>query len=54
MADIPVDDATAASSLRNIVGRLDLPLHARRHRSIAIDQAPVSSSFSVLPFPALL
>jgi hypothetical protein len=54
MAGIPAADAAAASSLRNIAGRLDLPLHARHRRSIAVGQAPVSSFFSVLPFPDLL
>jgi hypothetical protein len=28
---------------------LDLLLHARRHRSLAIGQTPVSSSFSSFP-----
>jgi hypothetical protein len=54
MAGISVDDIAAASSPRSIAGRLDLPLHARRRRSITVGQAPVSSSFSVLPFPVPL
>jgi hypothetical protein len=33
---------------------LDLPLHTHRRRSTVAGQASVSSSFSVLPFPALL
>jgi hypothetical protein len=42
--DIFVDDAAAtASFLRDIAGRLDLHLHARR-RSITAGQAPVGSS----------
>jgi hypothetical protein len=49
--DTFIDDTAAASSLRDIAGRLDLPLCARR-RSIAVGRASVSSSFVfVLPFP---
>jgi hypothetical protein len=54
MVGISVDDTAAASSPHSIAGRLDLPPHTRRRCSIAIGQAPVSSSSSVLPFPSLL
>jgi hypothetical protein len=53
-AGISVDDTAAASSPHSIAGRLDLPLHTHRRCSIAVGQGPVNSSFSVLPFPALL